>query len=204
MSCLGFPSLYKLFFLVSKLLITYSFICIWVQASHAPRPPDRWGCCRWGNQKWRAPPVSRGRRRWTWWPGAWTWPRWNSTSAATGASTTPSGTTAGSWTRSKPTWYFRTLPCRGFQRGTEGAIVTPSQAVWAQTWVCDFFPDRLGIFFYLGHWAFFEHWSVVDLRCVVNVCYAAVIQLHMCTLFFTFFSTMIYHRLLNTVPCAIQ
>ena len=143
----GIPKPLQTFFLVSKILITYSFICIWVQASHAPRPPDRWGCCRWGNQKWRAPPVSRGRRRWTWWPGAWTWPRWSSTSAATGASTTPSGTTAGSWTRSKPTWYFGTLPCRGFQRCTEGAIVTPSQAVWAQTWVCDFFPDRLGIFF---------------------------------------------------------
>lgn len=112
------------------------------------------------------PCVSRGRRRWTWWPGAWTWPRWSSTSAATGASTTPSGTTAGSWTRSKPTWYCGALPCRGFQRCAEGATVTQSQAVWAQTRVCDFFPDRLGIFFFIlavGHC--FEYWSVVDLRC---------------------------------------
>ena len=45
--------------------------------------------------------------------------------------------------------------------------------------------------------------SIVDLQCCVNFCLQqsdSVIHIF----FFIFFSTMVYHRILNIVPCAIQ
>ena len=51
--------------------------------------------------------------------------------------------------------------------------------------------------------------STVDLQCYVNFrCKAKLIYLHMhthiYTFFFIFFSIMVYYRILNIVPCAIQ
>ena len=55
-------------------------------------------------------------------------------------------------------------------------------------------------------------WSIVDLQCCVNFCCIAkwfryiYIHIHIYTytyIFSTFFSIMVYHRILNIVPCAI-
>lgn len=64
--------------------------------------------------------LSLCRQRWTWSPGAWTWPPWSSTSPATGASTMLSETTAGNWTKLKPTWYFEIFHFRISKKPSEG------------------------------------------------------------------------------------
>ena len=52
---------------------------------------------------------------------------------------------------------------------------------------------------------FFFYWSIIYLQCWVNFCYTAkwlsFIYIHT---FFIFFSIMVYLRILNIVPCAIQ
>ena len=52
---------------------------------------------------------------------------------------------------------------------------------------------------------FFFNWSIVDLQYCVNFCYTVklISVIHTYT-FFIFFSIMVYHRILNIVPCAIQ
>ena len=61
-------------------------------------------------------------------------------------------------------------------------------------------------------WEFFKiYWSIIDFQCCVNFCYTAkwsAIHIYMYifahTFFFMFFSIMIYYRMLNIVPCALQ
>ena len=43
----------------------------------------------------------------------------------------------------------------------------------------------------------------IDLQYCVNFCYNKVIQLYIYIVFFTFFSIMVYPRILNIVPSAI-
>ena len=54
------------------------------------------------------------------------------------------------------------------------------------------------------------HWRIVDLQGCVNFCYttnclSCMIRISICTIhFFILFSIMVYHRILNIVPCAIE
>ena len=52
---------------------------------------------------------------------------------------------------------------------------------------------------------FFLNWSIVYLQCCVNFCHIAegfsYTYVH---ILFIFFSVMVYHRILNIIPCAIQ
>ena len=50
------------------------------------------------------------------------------------------------------------------------------------------------------------NWSIVDLLCCVNFCCIAkwLIYTYTYTFFFIFFSIIIYPRILNIVPCAMQ
>ena len=51
-----------------------------------------------------------------------------------------------------------------------------------------------------------SYWSIVDLQCRVNFCCTAKWSsyTYTYTFFFTFFSIMVYHRILNIVPDTIQ
>ena len=52
---------------------------------------------------------------------------------------------------------------------------------------------------------FFLNWSIVDLQCCVSFrCKAKWFRYTYIYFFFIFFSNMVYHRILNIVPCAIQ
>ena len=63
----------------------------------------------------------------------------------------------------------------------------------------------LFVYFFLLNFIFFN-WSIVDLQCCANLCCTAkwLSYTHIDILFFKFFSIMVYHRILNIVPCAIQ
>ena len=50
------------------------------------------------------------------------------------------------------------------------------------------------------------YWSIVDLQCYINFCCTAkwLSYTYLYTFFFIFLSMMVYHRILNIVPCATQ
>ena len=52
----------------------------------------------------------------------------------------------------------------------------------------------------------FCNYRVVDLQCCVNFCCVQQNDsvMRVCTLLFKFFAIIVYHKMLNTVPCTLQ
>ena len=64
------------------------------------------------------------------------------------------------------------------------------------------FWSKILLTLFFSSYCYFYNWTIVDLQCQFLL-YSKVIWLYIYihTFFFIFFSTVAYHRILNTVPC---
>ena len=63
-------------------------------------------------------------------------------------------------------------------------------------------PQKIKTFFFLISLIFIEVWLIYNV--LISVVQQTDSDIHIYTFFFIFFSFMVYHRILNIVPCAIH